>query len=228
MSQGAEWDGSYQAHLPNYSFAEASRYLRMPPSTVRYWAKGGTVTTPQRRVDFRQVLEGPPRQRLTFLDLTELVVVRDLRVRFNLSLGTIRRVQEYVRKELGQPWYLYDLRVRGRDIFIMHLEKVPVAATRSGQMAFANFLEDLLERVEADAAGVPSRIFPRLDGAHVPKPVQISPIVSFGYPTVAGTGIKTRTIASRYDAGEDIDFIARDYELPRESILDAIAFNTAA
>jgi hypothetical protein len=35
-----------RAYVPNYSFADAARYIRMPASTVRYWAKGGTVTTP--------------------------------------------------------------------------------------------------------------------------------------------------------------------------------------
>ena len=97
---------AFRARLANYTFAEAARYVRMPASTVRYWAKGGSVTTADRRVHFEQVLAGPPREALTFLDLTELLVVRELRETFNLSLRTIRRAQSYVQRDFDRPWYL--------------------------------------------------------------------------------------------------------------------------
>lgn len=216
------------AHTPNYTFAEVARYLRMPPSTVRYWAKGGPVTKPSGRIHFDQVLHGPPRQRLSFNDLTELLVVRELRDRFNLRLGAIRSAQEYVRQELDRPWYLYQLGVLGSDIFIQNIDVAPVAATRSGQMAFEGLLDDLIQRVESDASGLASKIFPRVPSSHEPRPVQISPIVSFGDPTVAGTGIRTATIGARFDAGEELADIAADYDLPIELVEDAVAFGAIA
>ncbi len=216
------------AYVPNYTFADGARYLRMPPSTVRYWAKGGTVTKTERRLHFEQVLHGPPRDRLTFLDLTELMIVRELRERFNVSLRAIRLAQTYVRQEFDRPWHLYDLRVWGSDIFIEHIAPTPVAATRSGQMAFAGFMNDMLERVQANEYGQPHTIFPRLHHAHEPKPVQINPGISFGYPTVTGTGIKVKTIAARFDAGEEVDEIADDYSLQPQQVMDAISFNVVA
>ncbi len=219
---------THLAYVQNYTFADAAKYLRMPPSTVRYWAKGGSVTTPERRIHFEQVLQGPPRAALTFLDLTELMVVRELRERFNVSLRSIRKAQEYVRRQLDRPWYLYDLRVGGSDIFIAHIEPSLVVATRSGQMTFAGFIDDMLERVKADDKGLPHTIFPRLVEAHEPKPVQINPGISFGYPTIAGTGIKVRTIAARYDGGEEVKEIAEDYGLRQDQVLDAINFHVAA
>lgn len=217
------------ANVPNYTFAEAARYLRMPASTVRYWAKGGVVTRPDRpNIRFEQVLDGPPRQRLAFSDLTELLIVRELREKFNVTPRAIRRAQEYVRTTLKERWYLYHLAVYGREIFIEHIEPAPVAASRSGQMAFAGFLDDVLQRVEIDAAGVPTRIFPRIAYSHTPAPVQISPFVSFGIPTITDTGIKVRTVARRYDAGEELDAIAADYGLAIDVIEDAISFHVAA
>ncbi len=228
MAEIASAQLASRARLANYTFAEAARYVRIPASTVRYWAKGGSVTTADRRIHFEQVLAGPPRQALTFVDLTELLVVRELRETFNLSLRTIRRAQGYVEQALDRPWYLYELGVHGRDIFISHVEATPIAATRSGQLAFAGFLDELLLRVQADEHGVPKDIFPRIAGSSEPHPVRISPIVAFGAPTVRDTGIRTSTIASRYDAGEDIDDIARDYGIPRDLIADAIRFQVAA
>jgi len=219
---------THVAFAQNYTFADAAKYLRMPRSTVRYWAKGGSVTKPERRMHFEQVLDGPPRAGLSFLDLTELMVVRELRERFNVSLGSIRKAQEYVRRELDMPWYLYDLRIGGSDIFIAHIEPSLVAANRSGQMTFKGFIDDMLERVMADDAGMPHTIYPRLVEAHEPKPVQINPGVSFGYPTVTGTGIKVRTIAARFDGGEEIEEIAEDYGLHRHQVLDAINFHVVA
>lgn len=214
--------------VPNYSFAEAARYLRMPASTVRYWAKGGVVTRPDRpSLRFEQILDGPPRQRLTFADLAELLIVRELREQFNVTPRAIRRAQEYVRMTCDEPWFLYDLAVYGRDIFIEHIEPAPVAASRSGQMALAGFLDDVLQRVQIDAGAV-SRIFPRVPYSHRPRPVQISPHVAFGHPTIAGTGIKVRTVAGRYDAGEELSEIASDYGLAIDLIEDAISFFVAA
>lgn len=214
--------------VPIYTFAEAARYLRMPASTVRYWAKGGVVTRPDRSaLRFEQVLDGPPRQRLAFTDLAELLIVRELREQFNVAPRVIRRAQEYVRKTYGKPWYLYHLAVYGKDLFLQHIEDTPVAASRSGQMALAGFLDDVLQRVEIDS-GMVARIFPRVPYSHQLRPVQISPFVSFGQPTITGTGIKVRTVAARFDAGEELEAIASDYEVPIESVADAISFHVAA
>jgi len=219
---------SFRARLANYTFAEAARYVRMPASTVRYWAKGGSVTTADRRVHFEQVLAGPPREALTFLDLTELLVVRELRETFNLSLRTIRRAQSYVQRDFDRPWYLYELGVHGGDIFISHIEATPIAATRSGQLALHGFLDELLLRVRADQHGTPTDIFPRLAESSEPRPVRISPVVSFGYPTIRDTGIRTSAVASRFDAGEEIDDIALDYGIAHGLIADAIRFQVVA
>jgi len=214
-------------HVANYTFAEAARYLRMPASTVRYWAKGGIVTRPDGpTIRFEQVLHGPPRQRLTFSDLAELLIVRELREQFNVSPRTIRRARAYVQETCDQPWYLFDLAVYGRDIFIEHLEPAPIAASRSGQMALTGFLDDVLQRVEVKS-GVLKRIFPRVLSSHTSRPVQISPFVAFGYPTMADTGVKVRTVALRYDAGEELDDIAADYGVPVTMVRDAISFHVA-
>ena len=228
MADVASTPSVLHAWVPNYALAEAARYLRIPASTVRYWAKGGTVTTPERRIHFEQVLVGPPRQRLTFLDLTELLVVRELRETFNVSLASIRKAQRFVQDAFEGPWFLYDLRVFGQDIFIQHIEPGPIAATRSGQMAFEGFLEEFLQRVRVDEHGIPSNIYPRVVDSANPLPVRISPVVAFGNPTISGTGIKTRTVSSRYDAGESLDDIARDYGISRALVADAIRFQVAA
>jgi uncharacterized protein (DUF433 family) len=55
-----------------------------------------------------------------------------------------------------------------------------------------------------------------------PKWVVIDPQVQFGRPVLAGTGIPTFVIAERYEAGESISDLARDYDRPEKEIEEAI------
>jgi uncharacterized protein (DUF433 family) len=220
--------GTALARTPNYSFADAGRYLRMPPSTVRAWAKGTVVTKPRGRVHFKQVLDGPPRAALTFVDLAELLMVRELRERFNVTLQAIRNAKAYTAREFGKPRYLFDLHVWGREIFVRQFAPTPVSISRSGQMALADFIDHLLQRVQVDEVGLPRVIFPRLTDAHSDRPIQISPAIAFGYPTIAGTAIRTATVTARYDAGESIEHIAWDHDLTPAQVKDAISFQVAA
>ena len=55
-----------------------------------------------------------------------------------------------------------------------------------------------------------------------PRLVVIDPLVSFGRPVLAGTGIPTAIIAERYKAGESIDELANDYGRQRYEIEESI------
>jgi len=55
-----------------------------------------------------------------------------------------------------------------------------------------------------------------------PRVVVIDPEVSFGKPVLVGTGIPTSTVAERYKTGESVDDLAKDYDLERGKIEEAI------
>jgi uncharacterized protein (DUF433 family) len=54
------------------------------------------------------------------------------------------------------------------------------------------------------------------------KPIMIDPRLSFGRPTIAGTGIPLSIVASRFRAGESISALAQDYRIPERSIHAAV------
>ena len=60
------------------------------------------------------------------------------------------------------------------------------------------------------------------------KPVVIDPRVSFGRPTVAGSGISTAALVDRVDAGEDLQTLADDYRLSIGQVEDAVFYERAA
>jgi len=85
-------------------------------------------------------------------------------------------------------------------------------------------LEAYLKRIERDPRGVPIRLFPftRKRDSEEPRAIVIDPRVSFGRPVLAGTGIRTATVAERYKAGESIDQLAADYECQPLEIEEAV------
>ena len=216
------------SEVPNYSYAEAARYLRMPETTVRYWAKGGSVTRPTGDGRFHKVLTDAPASKLTFANLTELLIVRELRTAFNVPLGAIRRAQLYASEVLGKPLYLHELHTHGRDVFISDLATNLVAASRYGEVALSGFFDGMLARVELDPEYRPEAIFPDVPGSSTQKPVQISPTISFGAPTITGTGIQTSFVAYRINNGESVEEVAQDYGLQIDQIKDAYRFQLVA
>src|SRR6266700_23099 len=81
-----------------------------------------------------------------------------------------------------------------------------------------------LRRVEHDPTGLTARLYPftRKRQPDEPKIIVIDPRVSFGRPTITGTGITTSIIAERYKAGESVDELSQDYGCEREHIEEAV------
>jgi uncharacterized protein (DUF433 family) len=55
-----------------------------------------------------------------------------------------------------------------------------------------------------------------------PRLIQISPAVGFGKPVIAGAGISTSVVASRFNARESIDDLASEYGLKPRQIEETI------
>lgn len=77
---------------------------------------------------------------------------------------------------------------------------------------------------------IPIRLFPFLRDTESagPSPTVIDPRKSFGRPTIVGSGIMTHVLIDRIDAGETIEELALDYDIPAAHIESAILFEKAA
>jgi hypothetical protein len=77
----------------------------------------------------------------------------------------------------------------GVDLFVDELGKL-INASSDGQAAIAEALRASLTRVEHDDNGVASRLFPFVRGeSREPKVIVVDPMLSFGRPVVAKTGV---------------------------------------
>ncbi len=145
-------------------------------------------------------------------------------------MGAVRKAISYAEGELGIERLLLrkELRTTGQDVFLDRLSEL-VALTRSGQLAMRQLLAAYLKRVDRDADDLPLRLYPlRPEWPADKKSIVIDPRISFGRPTVAGSGISTAALVDRVDAGEDVDALAHDYRIEVSQIEDAILYERAA
>ena len=215
--------------LPTYRIAEAAHYLSMPESTLRSWSVGQTYQTRSGRKQFKPILSVPvPSLRLlSFLNLVEAHILNAIRREHKVPLQKVRKAVLYLKQHMNSrsPLIESDFETNGLDLFVNRYGKL-INVSQDGQLAMREILRLHLRRIERDQRGLPIKLFPFTSaGKEAPseaKAVVIDPLVSFGRPVLAGTGIPTVVIAERWKAGEAIEELVRDFGRSREEILEAI------
>ncbi len=95
------------------------------------------------------------------------------------------------------------------------------AYKRNGEVSF---IEPLITPPgEADRSRLS---FNNLIEAHVLR--GFDPCISFGRPTISGTGVATRAVAARIDAGESPEEVGEDHGLSTAEVRDGMLFQLAA
>jgi uncharacterized protein (DUF433 family) len=209
--------------LPLYGLSEAALYLRVPIKTLEYWAFGRGRIAPMIKV-----AEKRPRA-LSFMNLLECHMLAAMRSLYDLRLPKIRRAVSLLNKTSGfrHPLIEEPLYTNRIDLLIKEIDKL-VNLSRGGQLAIPEILEVHLERVEYDKGIFNFYPFVRERSAAEPKFIVINPALGFGKPVVAGTGISTAVIASRFNARESVPDLAKEYGLEEKQIEEAIRWETRA
>jgi uncharacterized protein (DUF433 family) len=213
--------------LPAFSLAEAAHYLRIPLATLRSWVRGRYYPTEQGRKFFKPIIQLPDAglPALSFVNLVEAHVLDAIRREHDIRLLKVRAALDYVSKQFGSRHPLADHKFQtdGMDLFLSKFEKL-IAVSEAGQLAMKEMLAAHLRRVEHDKTGLAVRLYPftRKREPDEPKVIVIDPWVSFGRPTISGTGIATAIIAERYKAGESVDELAADYRCERGQVEEAV------
>jgi uncharacterized protein (DUF433 family) len=194
--------------LPAYPMVEVAHFLWIARSKAARWAFGYEAEDTRHQPVIRVA---DPQRRLPFNNLAELHVLSALRY-YNLPLQRIRKGVNYLRHNVvgmdhPHPLLARKLHTDGIDIFIEQLEQFQ-SITKHGQGVLRQLFEAHLRRIERD-------------------PNSIDPIVSFGRPVVIGTGVPTVELANRFSAGEPIESLSLDLDLPQALIEEAIRYQLA-
>ena len=208
---------------PAYGLPEAAVYVRVPYTTLRYWVLGFG-----KRPAIIKLSQSDP-ARLSFSNLLECHALAGMRKMYNLKLPKVRSALRKISKDFPQPHPLINeiFLTDRRDLFVERMGQAINVSQRNDQLNL-DFYQMHLERVEIDPKGL-FRFFPfvREPRPFEPKTIEINPMVGFGKPVIAGTGISTAIIASRFNARESVASLAKEYGCTPQQIEEAIRWEGA-
>lgn len=220
MAEHSNWLKNPAFVLPAYTYAEAARYAGTNVSNVRRWFRN-----PSKR---GAVLSPFPDAGLSYLQLVEVRFVATMRSR-GYKLDELRRARAFVSKALAvqHPFATLKFKTGGPSLFMEYMQDIEglpdydvlFVPAKDGQMAMVDMLEGVIQELDYDHE-IAVRWYPR--GRE--RPIVIDPRMSFGRPTVAGTGIPTTVLYHRYHAGDSKAFLADDFRLSVEQVDAGIAF----
>lgn len=220
---------------PSYSIEEVAEYIGVPKSTLRAWISGynyKTRTGVRRSPPIIQPAD-PETNLLSFFNLIEAQVLAATRER-KISVGRVRRAIEYLREQAGEERPLLNciFHTAGQQIFVERLTgsklRHPLNVSKHGQYAFKTILKKYLSRIDRDAAGLPTRLYPMKAGmVKQGKLITIFPFVASGKPSLRKSGIKAEVIWRRKKEGETERELARDFKLKPSEVKAAITYFAA-
>jgi len=220
---------------PSYSIDEVAQYIGVPKNTLRAWITGysyKTRTGIHKAVPIIQPADAK-KNLLSFFNLIEAQVLAATRER-KISVSRVRRAIEYLKKEAGEDRPLLNcvFETAGQQIFVQQITgtrlKHPLNVSKYGQYGFKTILKKYLSRIERDAAGLPTRLYPMKAGRiNQNKIITIYPFVSSGKPSLRKSGIMAEIIWLRKREGETEKDLARDFKLKPSEIKAAITYFAA-
>lgn len=218
---------------PAYTLAEAARYLKLAPATLRSWVLGRDYPTADGGAHFHPLIlpssAQPPL--LSFWNLVEAHVLRSLRTDHRVSVRALRQSLDYAQEQLHIRRLLLrkELCTDAGQVFLDCYGQL-INLSASGQLAMRRLFEEHLKRVEWDEDMFPIRLYPFISADTLASghSITIDPQISFGRPVLVRTGVSTAAIADRIDAGETVKYLAVDYDLTSAEIEQAVLYERAA
>ena len=213
--------------LGAYTVAEAARYVKAPPATVRAWFLG----TATGHGPFRPLLkiDDPKNRMLSFRNLVELhslnAIRRKHRITFSRAKRAMNELSSYYNSE--HPFADHDLFAGGGELFPRVYGTLTGISDGIGQTYLEEVLRPTLDRIERGVSGEASKLYPLpYSGAcpSAPMIIEINPSVQFGLPCLSETGIPTWIIHGRNRDGDSVECLADDYNISTEQVQQAITY----
>lgn len=218
---------------PAYTLAEAARYLKVAPATLRSWVVGRHYPKGNGKAHSSPLIQpaSNPPPTLSFWNLIEAHVLRSLRSDHDVKMDALRRAINYAQSTLRIERLLLspDLRTDAGKLLLEHYGEL-IDLSASGHIAMRHLFKEHLDRVVWDEHQFPIRLYPFTSSkvATADRPIAINAYVAFGRPVMAQRGVTTGAIVERIDAGESAVDLAEDYDLSVGEIEEAVLYERAA
>ncbi len=219
----ALYGGRDPADVPAYTLPEAAALVGLHPSTLRSWIRGRRFPVRGGHRTSPSIIEAPKgSDALSFTNVVEAHVLAAMRRRYKLDLDTVRSAVSWVSRvmRVDHPLARVRFKTDKLNLFVEHLGEL-ISASEAGQLAMKAVFDTYLERVEYGDNGHAIRFFP-LYRDDAPRVVVVDPRRAFGRPVVEGTSAPIADIRSRFDHGDSVRALAKDYGISGEKIEEAI------
>jgi uncharacterized protein (DUF433 family) len=159
-----------------------------------------------------------------FYMLIEFYVFYQLR-ELNVSTQKITIAHKDMAEQMQTPYPFASSKLftDGKNILFTQKDGTIVEADRSRQAAFKEIIENFCKKITFSSTSQMAENFYPL-GAD--KHIVVNPHHQFGQPIVSETNILAETLYDLYQAGEDIPFLSRLYNLEEAEVADAISLFT--
>ncbi len=238
--------GGDPREIPLYGLSETSRYLKINPITLSSWVRGRNYKLDDGTKKWWSPvihLPDPNKPLLSFYNLVEVHVLSGIRRIYNVQFRKVRAALEYLEtqaKNDNHPLATQDFWTDTFELFIETPLGSLVCASLHGQQVIKEVVDQYLHRIERDNLDFSAfRLYPfsseikfnTRNSEHSlrnleaqPQNIVIDPLISFGRPTLVGTGIPTNVIAGRFQAGEKARALAKDYDIEETQIEEALSY----
>ena len=202
---------------PLYTIPEAAHLARVSPSTVRSWLYGAE--------DRESLFDALPAPMVSFLQLIEVVVAANFRKAERVSLARLRNAYLNAKHILSLDYpFAYERleAVGGHIVRILHTEKPSTsyqAVDEPSQWTLPGLLAEVKRHIRYEDQ-LAARWYPVGDEV----PIVIDPRVTSGIPTIQDRGVTVHAIRKRFLAGQEMAFIARDFEIDKSIVEYAVRY----
>jgi uncharacterized protein (DUF433 family) len=211
---------------PLYTLKEAAYYIGMSSQTLSTWFCGRSYQSKAGKQRWQRVFTpaDPDLKLLSFYNLAEAHVLAATRFDHKVPFWAVREAIANVvaaKPEFAiHPLLSDDFFTDGKFLFLKKLEEY--VNLSSAQLPM-DIIDSFLVRVLRDDIG-PFKIFPLRKGEPNDKVISIAAGVSASRPIIDEVGIPVMAIYRRYRAGEDQEFIAKDFEIDLAKVRRAIEY----
>ncbi len=236
-----EFYGADPREMPLYSISQAACYLSIPTATLRSWTLGRKYPVGRQGElrDFKPIIipPDPNLSMLSFINLMEAHVLSGMRRIEGIPFYKVRDALEYLEGEWPSqhPLIEHNFETDGVDLFVRRLETL-ISVSGHGQAVITEVVSTYLRRIKRDLNLNAVRLVPFIRqepqslakdvDIEEPEKVFIDPLISFGRPVLAGTGIPTDVVADRFFAGEYIEDLAKDYGITPAQVQEAVWYES--
>lgn len=179
-----------------------------------HWIRVGFTSPELSNIPGKDLLIG-------FEDLISMRVIAILRA-LGVSWPKIHKAENWLREQTGyvRPFAIERVWTETTDVFADFHEGF-IAASRGGQLAFTQLLEQYLTSVQ-DMVFVPYDGVKVADSWTPHEDILINPRIQFGEPCIKGTRIRARVMSELLSGGDTISYVMRSFNLTEQQITHAM------